>query len=151
MFEDEEPHDNYILSWTFSPQSVIDKYEHRTPSLKVRVAAAKKVAQAGWSVRVNFDPILCFEGWESEYGQMAKYVVDELGEGAIRDVSIGPFRMNKEYLKNARNRASEVLFRGLEQDGEGVYTYSTQIKVEIGAVLQAAIQGVVSKGKIVVW
>ncbi|MGR3319418.1 MAG: spore photoproduct lyase family protein [Candidatus Anammoxibacter sp.] len=53
---------NVIVSWTFSPQSIIDVYDHNAPPLNDRIDAAQKIQKAGYNVGSCFDPIIHCEG-----------------------------------------------------------------------------------------
>jgi len=93
------PAPNIILAWTISPDSVISRYEHRTPSLRARLAAITKAYQRGWRVRLCIDPILRVDSWQTHYGELVRETFTQLTSAAIDDVSIGIFRMPSGYLR----------------------------------------------------
>ena len=61
--------------------------------------AAKEMLEKGWKVRICFDPVIYIENFEKEYGELVKRTFNELVSENILDVSIGTFRISKEYLK----------------------------------------------------
>jgi spore photoproduct lyase len=96
--------ENVVLAWTLSPQAIIDAYEHKTPSLKARLGAAREAAQSGWRIRLCIDPILRVPNWQELYQELVRQSFVSLPEGSIGEVSLGTLRMNREYLDTARAR-----------------------------------------------
>ena len=64
--------------FTLNANSVIEKYEHITPSLEERVAAAVKVAHAGYPIGFIIAPIFNFSDWRNEYDDLLKTLADAL-------------------------------------------------------------------------
>ncbi len=93
------PLSNVILAWTISPDYVIARYEHRTPSLQARLKAIAKAIRAGWRVRLCIDPILRVDSWLSHYRQLITAVFEEISAESLYDVSIGVFRISSGYLR----------------------------------------------------
>ncbi|MCY6484935.1 radical SAM protein [Clostridium aestuarii] len=91
--------DNTILAWTISPDNVISKYEWKTPSLELRLKSIKQAIQKGWNVRICFDPLLYIRDWKKQYSLCVEHTFKELPYDKILDVSIGVFRVAKDYLK----------------------------------------------------
>lgn len=91
-----------IYGITLSPQAVIDAYEHRTPSLRRRLASAREALQRGFPVRLCFDPMIYCRDWELQYDQMLTQVFAEIDMNQIEDVSVGTFRVSQDYLKKMR-------------------------------------------------
>jgi spore photoproduct lyase len=56
-----------ILSWTVSPQPIVDAFEQNTPSLEERIHAMLDCAHAGYPVRVVVMPIIPVPDWETIY------------------------------------------------------------------------------------
>ena len=97
-----EPPENFILAWTLTPQSLIDRFEAKTPSLEGRVKSMKQAMNAGWRVRLCFDPLLSTPGSKEHYQQLFHYLDEQELWGGIEDSSYGLFRMNKTFLRQAR-------------------------------------------------
>ena len=118
------PIDNVILAWTFSPAEITERYEPKTPSLTARLQSALQACEAGWKIRVCFDPVLYIDGWQQTYEEMVDLVFDTLPLEQIRDVSIGVFRMNNDYFRKTRRKrpSSDLLYQGFEKK-EGITTY----------------------------
>lgn len=122
-----KPLDNFILAWTLSPESFAAEHERGAASLGERLKAADEMLEKGWKVRICFDPVIYIENFEKEYGELIKRTFNELFSKNILDVSIGTFRISKEYLKRMRKyrENSEILSYPFFCE-EGVYSYYPQ-------------------------
>ncbi|MCF6094178.1 hypothetical protein L1765_09400 [Microaerobacter geothermalis] len=122
------PSENVILAWTVSPDEVIKKYEPKTPSLNGRLQAIKKAMNDGWKVRLCFDPLLHIKNWRQHYKECIDRTFVMLPPDKIEDISIGVFRMSREYLKNIRkNRTDSALIYYPFECKDGVYQYPDHI------------------------
>ena len=124
-----KPLDNFIVAFTLSPENLALKNEKYTASFKNRVKAIKELQEKGWKVRICIDPLIYSDNFEENYGQMIEYLFNEIDKEKVIDVSIGVFRISKEYLKKMRNQNqnSEILYYPFECV-DGVYTYSDKTK-----------------------
>lgn len=93
---------NIIMAFTLSPAELIARYEHYTPSLPARLAAAKAASAQGFSVRLCFDPILDVPHAEELYSTLVEKTFSVLSPEDITDISLGVFRLSKDYLKHLR-------------------------------------------------
>lgn len=124
IFEKNDPFGRFIPSWTLSPQQIIEEYEKGTPSFNTRLNSIKKTAEKGWKVRICFDPLIYVKNFEAIYGQMIDEVFKRINAKDIKDMSVGSFRVSKEYLKRMRKIEpfSDILSYPFEiQDGVCVY------------------------------
>ncbi len=96
------PAKNIVLAFTLSPQELIERYEHYTPSLKARLSAAKEAANRGFSLRLCFDPLLDVPEAERLYTTMIEQTFSILTPEEVTDISIGVFRLSGEYLKQLK-------------------------------------------------
>ena len=85
--------------------------------------------EKGWKVRICIDPLIYSNNFEKNYSQMIEYLFNEIDKEKVIDISIGVFRISKEYLKKMRNQNqnSEILYYPFECI-DGVYTYSDKTK-----------------------
>lgn len=56
--------------FSINTDPVIEKFEHATPDLLQRTAAAVKVAQAGYPLGFIIAPIMLYEGWQKDYSAL---------------------------------------------------------------------------------
>ncbi len=73
--------------FSVNSQHVIEKFEHGTPRLKARIAAANRVLHAGYPLGFLIGPILVFDQWEKAYAEMFEMLRDGLDETINADVT----------------------------------------------------------------
>jgi len=95
-----QPCKNVILSWTISPQSVIDTYEEGAPSLSSRLKSVKAAIEKGWNVRLCMDPILPLADWKASFEEMLDQI--DINPSDIYDISLGGFRMSDAQYKKLK-------------------------------------------------
>ncbi|MBS1259158.1 MAG: Spore photoproduct lyase [Candidatus Scalindua arabica] len=133
---------NIVISWTFSPQLIIDAYEHKTPSLEERVRAAGKVQGAGYNVGICLDPIILCEDWFNNYRSMLEMIFDRLDIAKIKFVSLGGFRYLPSLTRVIRDRNPEtnLLLGEFVPCVDGKYRYFRPIRVEVYREIGKAIR-----------
>ncbi len=124
---------NIVISWTFSPQLIVDAYEHKTPSLEKRVRAAEEVQRAGYNVGICLDPIILCEDWFNNYKAMFEMLFDRLDIKKIRFISLGGFRYLPSLTRVIRDRnpKTNLLLGEFVPCIDGKYRYFRPIRVEI--------------------
>lgn len=95
---------NVIYAFTLSPREVIERWEHKTPSLEERLYCAAELLRAGVPVRLCFDPMICLPEWERHYEEMLEQVCRSVDLNEVLDVSVGTFRISQDYLKKMRKQ-----------------------------------------------
>jgi len=100
----EELKKNIIFAWTVSPEGVCQTTEHGAASLSLRLTALKAAHQAGFSVRLCFDPMIFHGGWKNSYSTLVENVFSIISAEDLYDASIGVFRISTDYLKNMRKK-----------------------------------------------
>jgi len=93
---------NIVMAFTLSPEAMIHRYEHYTPSLQARLRAAKEAADRGFSLRLCFDPVLDVPEASTLYSTLVDNVFSVLSPEEITDISLGVFRLSKDYLKQLK-------------------------------------------------
>ena len=133
---------NIVISWTFSPQLIIDAYEHKTPSLDERVRAAGKVQKAGYNVGICLDPIILCKDWFNNYKSMIEVLFDRLDIAKIKFVSLGGFRYLPSLTRviRGRNPETNLLLGEFAPCIDGKYRYFRPIRVEVYRVIGKAIR-----------
>jgi len=95
---------NVIYAFTVSPDEIVNRYENNTPSADSRLKAAARAIEAGCNVRLCFDPMILTDGWRELYGSFADHAADMVDFSKLTDVSVGCFRISKEYLSSMRKK-----------------------------------------------
>lgn len=143
---------NVILAWTLSPRCVISAYEHRTAGLEHRLKAMRRAHSMGFRVRACFDPAIDVPDFEQEYGELIDQVFDKIPAGTLEDVSIGTFRISREYLKTMRkNRPGSWIVQRPYANGDGVAGYETGRSREMMRFLKDKLLEYLPKEKLFLW
>ncbi len=106
----EKPQKNILISFTFSPQEIIDRYELKTSSLTKRIEAAKLLQNHGYSIGLRFDPMINIEGSNILYKEMVKEIFTTLNLNKIRDIGIGTIRYKKGLRQKVLQEKNTDLF-----------------------------------------
>lgn len=106
-----ETNPRVTLAWTLSPQAIIDRYEHATPSLEKRLSAVQEAIRLGWKVRLCIDPVIYSENFESLYPPLIEQIFSIIDPASIEHLTLGSFRMSQSHLRSLKKlRRSDVAF-----------------------------------------
>jgi spore photoproduct lyase len=122
-----------IFAFTISPDEIISKYEQGTPLLDDRLKAVRAAMEAGFPVRLCFDPVIFAGNFEEIYGAMFEKVKTALDLTGIKDFSVGSFRISGSYLKNMRKLlpgSALIQYPFIEDNGYYAYPKSTAERME---------------------
>lgn len=146
------PHPGVVLAWTLSPQSVIDAYEQDTPSLEQRLKSLVQAIDAGWRIRLCFDPVLHVMDWQAIYQKFFDAIFARIDPHSIHDVSLGLFRMNSAYFNQLKkNRPdTDLIFQHYHCDHQ-VLTLPTDKRQAMIAALTAMLTRYFPADKLGVW
>tara|TARA_Y100000994_G_scaffold240665_1_gene235623 strand:+ start:130 stop:1146 length:1017 start_codon:yes stop_codon:yes gene_type:complete len=150
--KDMKPSKNIILSWTLSPEKICKEYEIGAPPLSKRLDALSDALNKGWRVRLCFDPILLIKNWETIYDQFIDDVFSQIKTDKLRDVTIGVFRMNKDYFNRIRKRGSKsaLYYKSYVIEG-GTVTLEKNDRQEALNKIERKIGHYLPKDKILMW
>ncbi len=132
FFAEQAPSENLIFAYTLSPELIVRNYENGTPSLASRLEAASFAMKKGFPVRLCFDPVLYCENWEKVYGDFLDEVMELFDFGAVKDVSVGAFRIPHGYLRQMRKHDSKSLTAAYpyrNEDGVACYDEALEEKI----------------------
>lgn len=145
-----EPLPNMIFAWTLSPESIVEKYEGRTASLKIRIRQLYAAADMGFPVRVCFDPLIYVEDFEETYRALVDRVFARPFN--LLDASIGVFRVSADYLKQMRRqRPDSPLLCFPFAVENGACHYGHQLSEKMTATVKGFLKMYVDESKIFVW
>ena len=149
---DMDSSDNVVLSWTLSPEEICMKYEAAAPPLNSRVNSVKNALERGWQVRLCFDPVLMVDNWFDIYSKFFQELFEDVNGSDIRDVTLGVFRMNKDYFNKIRKREtkSDIYFSDYSIE-EGVVVVDSETRQFAMNEFQNLLSKFISKDKILVW
>ena len=81
-----------ILSWSLNTPAVIKSEERRTASLDARLAAAARCQEWGYPLAFHFDPMIIYNGCETDYRKVVKQLFQRIRPENIVWISLGMFR-----------------------------------------------------------
>lgn len=151
VMEDVAPMKNMIFAWTLSPEEVVSQYEHGTPSVTQRLEAAKKAVDAGWNIRLCFDPMLHVSNFEEAYGNLFSQVKKWFNGSEIAGISLGVFRISKTYLKPMRKQRQSAVTAFPFTLTDGVYDYGPDLNGRMISFALAQLEGFAERDKIFIW
>ncbi len=131
LLENEYPA-NIIVTWSLNPQTIVAAEERLTASLNERLDAAKKIHDKGRLVGFHFHPMIWYEDWKQEYGQIFQRLLEQFEPNRVAMVSLGTLTFIKPVVKKLHNRlfASKILQMPLV-DAAGKLSYPLSIKEEL--------------------
>jgi len=136
--------------FSINSESVIRKFEHRTPALNERIEAAVKVASAGYPMGFIVGPIFYYPGWDNEYSHMLESLAKQL-HGKI-NVPPAFELITHRFTKRAKKNILEVFPRTqlpldenvrkfkYGQFGYGKYLYTSEQMAEMKHFFQKKIR-----------
>lgn len=146
------PTNNFILAWTLSPNDIIQQYEHHTPDYAARINSINHAIQDGWTVRLCFDPLLHVKNEIHLYQTWIKQVFQDIKPACIKDVSVGIFRISKEYLKVMRkHRPHSVITQYPYCNDNGVCHYANHISNQLVEEVTRTVAQYIDQTKIFIW
>ena len=123
---------NLLFTWSLNPQTIIDNEEHLTASLKRRIDSAKKMQDIGALVGFHFHPMIYYENYKKEYGEIFQTLTESFDPKNVALVSLGTLTFIKPVIKQIRQRdfKSKILQMPLT-NASGKFSYPITIKKEI--------------------
>lgn len=96
--------ENVVVSWSVNSSKITDCAEHFTPDLTARLHAACEVARAGYRIGFHFDPVVIYDGYQSDYARTVAQMADTLPADKIAWISVGTLRFSRELKKQIETR-----------------------------------------------
>ena len=134
---DREPLANCVIAFSLAPADVSRELEHQTPALENRLAAARRLQEAGWPVGLRFDPLLWREDWQEQYGGLFARTFEVLDPQRLHSVSCGPFRLPLDHWQRiTRLYPDEPFFQGPMEERDGAVTFRADLAAEVRGFCQ---------------
>lgn len=112
-------HRQVIVSFSLNAFPVAERWEKGAPPVPKRIEAAKKVADAGYEVRIRIDPMIPVENWKEYYIQLideifTRFVPERITLGSLRGLQSTINGTNDtswvKYLKESSNWGRKIDF-----------------------------------------
>ena len=123
---------NIICTWSLNTPTLIRHEEHGTASLEKRLAAARKVADAGYVIGFHFHPIIHYDHWQKDYRAVIEQMTTQFSAEEVALVSMGTLTYIKSVMRDIRKRAipSQILKMPMV-DADGKQSYPDDIKLSL--------------------
>jgi len=89
-----------IIAWSINNEKISRKFEIGAPTFSQRLAAAEKVQNAGYPLRIRLDPIVPFEGYQPEYSKTIKHIFEKVSPERI---TLGTLRFEPGFYNIRHN------------------------------------------------
>ena len=123
---------NIICTWSLNTPTLIQFEEHGTASLDKRLAAARKVADAGYLVGFHFHPIIHYDHWQQDYQQVVEQLGSLFKPEEVALVSMGTLTYIKSVMREIRKRAIPTQILKMPMvDTNGKQSYPEEIKLSL--------------------
>jgi spore photoproduct lyase len=142
-----DPRGRVLVSWTLSPEKVWRTSEHRTAPPAARIAAARRVLDAGYRIAFHFDPIIAYDGAERDYSDLIDNVLEVIPAAQIGFFSLGGLRMTPALRGAARRRfpADPMLLGEEVLAADGRLRAFTPLRLKLYRILAARFAGAGAK------
>jgi spore photoproduct lyase len=122
-----------IISWSMNSRRICQTEESKAATFGERLAAALQCQKWGYKVGFHFDPIVYYEGWESEYREVVSQILHTLDPDGIAWISLGALRFTPHLRELAHKRfpKSKVPFGEFVPGHHGKMRYFRPIREDI--------------------
>jgi spore photoproduct lyase len=123
---------NVLATWSLNTPTIIENEEHRTASLDLRLAAARKVADKNRLVGFHFHPMIHYDDFKLDYKAVVDQLLATFKPEEVALVSIGTITFTKKVIQKIRSRdiQSKILQMPFEEIA-GKFSYPDSIKEEM--------------------
>ncbi|MDP7072446.1 MAG: hypothetical protein QF430_06160, partial [Candidatus Marinimicrobia bacterium] len=117
-----------------------------------RINAVQQAIEKGWKVRLCLDPVIPVPGWRKIYSDFIEKIKKDIPVEGIRDVTVGTFRMGKDFFKRARKRMppSDVYYENYEERN-GVVSLPKPASGDIAEKIKVQLSDFINEDRISVW
>lgn len=128
---DLDHHGGTIVSFSLSPQRMIDLFENGTSSLDARIEAASLLTSRGYPLGFHFDPIILHTTWGSDYAGIIETLSGAIDPEDVVWVSLAAFRYTQGLERMIRERfpLSTLLTGEFTRCRDGKYRYPEEVRV----------------------
>ncbi len=106
-----EPLPRVVTAFSFSDEISPARLEHGVPSIDKRLAAMRRLMDAGWPVGLRFDPVVYHRDYEDAFERLLQQVFSHIDAAALHSVSLGSFRLTRDHYRSVtRLYPEEPLF-----------------------------------------
>ncbi|RTZ98546.1 MAG: DNA photolyase [Deltaproteobacteria bacterium] len=131
-----------ILAWSLNTPRIIRSEERGTASLSARLRAAASGQAHGYPLAFHFDPLVIYDGCESEYLEVIETLFTRIQPDRIVWISIGTFRFMSPLKKTIEQRFknSKIVYGEFIPGLDGKMRYFKPLRIRLYRRIIAAIR-----------
>jgi len=136
---------NIVIAWSLNPQTIIEREEFFTVSLRKRLEALHAIQDRGFKTAIHFDPIIFFDNWKNEYKTLIEEIAKYLDISKLAWWSLGALRFPSSLKAHIFKHKNSILFDGeLIKGYDGKYRYFKPIRLEMFSYIKSQIEKTIS-------
>ena len=131
-----------ILAWSLNTNPVIASEERKTSSLKSRLEAAARCESWGYPLAFHFDPLIIYDGCESDYRDTIRQIFTHVSAENIVWISLGTFRFMPELKAIIKKRfpESKIIYGEFIQGLDRKMRYFKPLRISLYKTIIEAIR-----------
>jgi len=104
-------HQNVLTTFSISPKNQIAQYDRKTPSLKLRLKALKKLQNNNYPIALHMDPLVPTAQFSEEFNIFIDEILDYVDPKKVQYISIGVPRFTSDVWNAFKKNypASKIL------------------------------------------
>lgn len=125
---------NVVVSFSLSPEKVAKEFDHRAPSVKLRLQAIAQLAARGFSIGVHFDPIFAAPGVHEEYQVLLEDLLQAMGGQPLAYLSLGVVRFPEDIYRQMKKNypQSKILAGPLDNEtSDALVRYPPEVRTPL--------------------
>ncbi len=131
-----------VVSWSLNSRPVCRSEELKTAGFDERLRAARSCQEWGYPVGLHFDPLIQYEGWETDYEEAVRDTFQVIDPAGVVWVSLGCLRFTRDLRDLVRLRfpRSRIPYGEFVPGHHGKLRYFRPIRGEMYAKMRCWIQ-----------
>ena len=121
-----------VIAWSLNPQKIINCEELYSASLERRIESAACCQGKGYKIAFHFDPIILYEGWETDYNEIVKKIFNAIDSKSILWISLGGLRFSPQLkpIISERFAQNNILYGELILSSDNKMRYFKPLRVD---------------------
>ena len=122
-----------IIAWSLNTDRVIRSEERRTAAIDARLSAAARCAEWGYPLAFHFDPMVIYNGCETDYRDLVHRLFHRIPPRQIVWISMGTFRFppNLKSIAEQRFPDSKIMYGEFITGLDGKMRYFKPLRIKL--------------------
>lgn len=122
-----------IMAWSLNTPQVMARDERNTTSLRARLKAAARCQSWGYPLAFHFDPMIIYEGCETDYRRVIEMLFAYVAPENIVWISIGSFRFMPQLKTTIETRFpdSRIVYGEFITGMDGKMRYFKPLRIDL--------------------